>query len=150
MRVGRVGDEVHLEFAAEEAGLIAVLAHQFADVVRDPEAGDAPLLAALFPDAYRDDADAAAEFRRYTRDELEQRKVEATESIASTVREGLVVLDLDVVATWARALTAIRTMVGTRLGIRTDDDEPREGALADIYAWLGELQWVLVDILEGA
>ena len=148
MRISRIGTRVHLEFEAEEAGLVTVLAHQFADVVRDPELDDAALLARLFPDAYLGDADAASEFRRYTRGELEQRKVEAAEQIAGTAHEGLVVLDADAVGTWARALTSIRMMVGTRLGIREDGDEPPEGPFADIYHWLGELQWVLVDALE--
>jgi hypothetical protein len=150
VRISRVDDELHLEFEAEEAGLVTVLAHQFADVVRDPELDDAPLLALLFPDAYRGDAEAASEFRRYTRDELEQRKIEAAESIAGTAHEGLVVLDAERCETWVRALTGIRMMVGTRLGIRADGDEPGEGPLAEIYHWLGELQWVLVDGLEGA
>lgn len=149
MRIARETDGLHLEFTAEEAGLMTVLAHQFADVVREPELDDVPLLAALFPDAYRDDPDAASEFRHYTRDELEQRKIEAAERIAATAQEGLVVLDADAVATWVRALTGIRTMIGTRLGIRTSVDEPAEGVLTDIYHWLGELQWVLVDTLEG-
>jgi len=148
MRITRAGAQVHLEFEAEEAGLVTVLAHQFTDVVRDPELDDAPLLAQLFPDAYRGDADAASEFRRYTRGELEQRKIEAAERIAGTAHEGLVVLDADAVSTWVRALTSIRMMVGTRLGIREDGDEPPEGPFADIYHWLGELQWVLVDALE--
>jgi hypothetical protein len=151
MRIERAGDgAIRLELEAEEAGLLTVLAHQFADVVRDPELDDAPLLAALFPDAYRDDADAAAEFRRYTRDELEQRKIEAAEHIAGMAREGVVELDADAVETWVRALTGIRMMVGTRLGIRADGDEPGEGPLAEIYQWLGELQWVLVELAEGA
>jgi hypothetical protein len=149
VRIERVGSEVHLDFTAEEAGLMTVLAHQFADVVRDPELDDAPLLALLFPDAYRDDHEAASEFHRYTRGELEQRKIEAAEQIAGTAQEGRVVLDADAVATWVRALTGIRTLVATRLGIRTAEDEPPEGPVTDIYHWLGELQWVLVDLLEG-
>ena len=35
--------------------------------------------------------------------------------------------------------------MATRLGIRTAEDEPPEGPVTDIYHWLGELQWVLVD-----
>ncbi|MCS0499043.1 DUF2017 domain-containing protein [Protaetiibacter mangrovi] len=149
MMIGRADGGVRIEFAAEEAGLLTVLAHQFADVVRDPELDDAPLLATLFPDAYRDDPDAASEFRRYTRDELEQRKIEAVEAISATASEGAVLLDAEAAETWARALTSIRMMVGTRLGIRADGDEPGSGPLAEIYRWLGELQWVLVDALEG-
>lgn len=149
---------------------MTVLAHQFADVVRNPEVDDAPLLAALFPDAYRDDAEAASEFHHYTRGDLEQRKIEAAESIAGTAQEGLVVLDADAVATWVRALTAIRTMIATRLGIGvgagthlgsglgsglgasvgSGEEEPPAGVLRDIYEWLGELQWVLVDSLDAS
>ncbi|MBN9139918.1 MAG: DUF2017 family protein [Micrococcales bacterium] len=150
MRIAAAPDGVRIEFAAEEAGLLTVLAHQFVDVVRDPELDDAPLLASLFPDAYRGDAEASAEFSRYTRDELEERKIAAAERISGTAREGLVVLDADEVEAWVRALTGIRTMVGTRLGIREDGDEPDAGPLAEIYGWLGELQWVLVDTMEGA
>lgn len=139
---------IRIEFAAEEAGLLTVLAHQFADVVRDPELDDTPLLARLFPDAYRDDPEAAAEFRHYTRGDLESRKVEAAERIAATATEGWVELDPQTAAMWVRSLTDLRTMVGTRLGIRDDGDEPEAGPLADVYLWLGELQWVLVDLLE--
>lgn len=148
MRLGWVDGVIRIEFAAEEAGLLTVLAHQFADVVRDPELDDAALLARLFPDAYRGDADASAEFRHYTRGELESRKVEAAERIASTATEGWVELDAESAAMWVRSLTDLRMMVGTRLGIREDGDEPEAGPLADVYAWLGELQWVLVDLLE--
>lgn len=168
MKISREADGLHLEFTAEEAGLMTVLAHQFADVVRNPEVDDAPLLAALFPDAYRDDAEAASEFHHYTRADLEHRKIEAAESIAGTAQEGLVVLDADAVATWVRALTAIRTMIATRLGIGvgahpgsglgadlgasdgSGEEEPPAGVLRDIYEWLGELQWVLVDSLDAS
>ncbi|QEO09664.1 DUF2017 family protein [Protaetiibacter larvae] len=149
MLIDRRGEQIRIDFAAEEAGLLTVLAHQFADVVRDPELDDAPLLARLFPDAYRDDPDASAEFRHYTRDELEARKIGAAEQIAATATEGLVTLGLADAETWARSLTDLRTMVGTRLGIRGDDDEPAAGPLTDIYHWLGELQWLLVDQLDG-
>ena len=148
MRIGVIDEQIHLEFEAEEAGLLTVLANQFADVVREPELDDAPLLTVLFPDAYRDDADAAAEFRRYTRDDLEQRKIGAAERVAETAVEGTVVLDPETAATWVRSLTDLRMMLATRLGIRADGDEPGDGPLADIYDWLGELQWVLVDLLE--
>ncbi|PZQ88156.1 MAG: DUF2017 domain-containing protein [Leifsonia xyli] len=148
MRLGRADGAIRIDFEAEEAGLLTVLAHQFADVVRDPELDDVALLARLFPDAYRDDPDAAAEFRRYTRDELEQRKIEAAERIAATATEGRVDLDPDTAGTWVRSLTDLRMMVGTRLGIRDEGDEPEAGPLTDIYLWLGELQWVLVDLME--
>jgi len=148
VRLGWHGDVIRVELGAEEAGLLTVLAHQFADVVRDPELDDAALLARLFPDAYRDDPDASDEFRHYTRDELESRKVEAAERIASTSTEGWIELDAESAAMWVRSLTDLRMMVGTRLGIRDDADEPEPGPLSDVYLWLGELQWVLVDLLE--
>ncbi len=149
MRIGLVDEGVRIDFEAEEAGLLSVLANQFADVLREPELDDAALLTRLFPDAYTDDPEAAADFRRFTRDELEERKIAAVTRIAETATAGTVVLDRDTCATWARGLNDVRMMVGTRLGIRTDDDEPGAGPLADIYGWLGELQWVLVDLLEA-
>ncbi len=148
MRLGWHDDVIRIELPAEEAGLLTVLAHQFADVVRAPELDDAPLLARLFPDAYRDDVAASDEFRHYTRGELESRKVAAAEQIAATATEGVIDLDAEAAATWVRSLTDLRMMVGTRLGIREDGDEPEAGPLADVYLWLGELQWVLVDLLE--
>lgn len=149
MRLAWAEGVIRIEFAAEEAGLLTVLAHQFADVVRDPELDDAALLARLFPDAYRDDPGASAEFGHYTRGDIESRKIEAAERIAETATEGWIELDAESAAMWVRSLTDLRTMVATRLGIRDDGDEPEPGPLADVYSWLGELQWVLVDLLEG-
>jgi len=60
-----VRPERGLRFAfwgAEEAGLLTVLAHQFADVVRDPELDDAPLLARLFPECRLYDFDTFSGF----------------------------------------------------------------------------------------
>ncbi|TXK19633.1 DUF2017 family protein [Homoserinibacter sp. GY 40078] len=149
MKLANDGEGVRIRFEAAEAGLLTVLAHQFADVIRDPELDDAPLLARLFPDAYRGDAGASDEFRRYTRDELEDRKTAAAERIAQTATEGWVALDHEEAETWARSLTDLRVMVGTRLGIREDGDEPDAGPLTDVYHFLGELQWVLVELLEA-
>lgn len=148
MRIGRDEGLIRLELEAEEAGLLGVLAQQFVDTVTEPELDDAALLLRLFPDAYPGDGEASAEFRRYTRDELEQRKVEAAEQISGTAVEGTVLLDAQTSASWVRSLTDLRMMVATRLGIREDGDEPEPGPLADIYGWLGELQWVLVDLLD--
>lgn len=149
MRIGLVDEGVRIDFEPEEAGLLTVLANQFADVVREPELDDAPLLTRLFPDAYLDDPEAASDFSRFTRSELEQSKIAAAERIAETATAGSVLLDHETCRTWVRSLTDVRMMVGTRLGIRTDDDDPGESPLAEIYAWLGELQWVLVDMLEA-
>src|SRR5690606_41364362 len=102
------------------------------------------------PDAHGSGAAAASEFHRRADGELERRQTEAAEQVVGTAHEGLAVLDAEQCETWVRALTGIRTMVGIRLGIREDGDEPTEGPLAEIYQWLGELQWVLVDALEGA
>lgn len=148
MRIATTDAGIEIVFEPEEAGLLSVLANQFADVVRTPELDDTPLLTRLFPDAYQEDADAAAEFRRYTREDIELRKIGAAERLAETATAGTVVLDTETTATWARSLTDLRMMVGTRLGIEDDEDEP-EGPLADIYHWLGELQWVLIELLDG-
>ena len=39
-------------------------------------------------------------------------------------------------------------MLAERLGIHRDDDPLPENELADVYQWLSELQWSLVEALD--
>ena len=67
---------VSATFALEDARLLATLAAQIAALIadRDDNVGDTAL-ARLFPAAYRDSDADAAEFRRFTEDELADEKV---------------------------------------------------------------------------
>jgi len=129
-----------------------------------------PVLARLFPNAYRDDDQAAAEFRRFTEGSLRDGKAQAAATIIDTLEEaGLpaepgseeltidVELDRATAEIWMRALTDLRLALGTRLEVEegdedywysVPDDDPR-GQAHHIYEWLGYLQETLIHALGG-
>lgn len=138
----------------------------FSGPVDEPED---PVLARLFPTAYRHDADAAADFRRFTEGSLRDGKV----AVASTVIDALedaglpfevdddtlmidVELDEPGAMSWLKAFTDIRLALAVRLGVEDgdeefwdtlSDDDPRAHA-HDIYEWVGYLQETLVEALS--
>src|SRR4051794_5094938 len=95
-------------FTAFEADLLRSLAGQLVELLRneravvdkeaDPleamlnftgpsEPPDDPVLARLLPSAYRDDADMAAEFRRYTESDLRDGKAATAGTMIDTLEE---------------------------------------------------------------
>jgi hypothetical protein len=172
-------------FTAFEADLLRSLAAQIIELLRNESATtsheadpleqlmdfsgpttvpDDPVLARLFPTAYRDDEEAAGDFRRFTEGTLRDGKAAAASSIIDTLEEaglpaepedGLFIdveLDRPTALTWMRSLTDMRLAIATRLGVEEGDDElwasmpdddPR-AQVHDIYDWLGFLQETLV------
>ena len=123
----------------------------------DATTPDDPVLARLLPDGYRDDPDAAGDFRRFTELDLRQMKVaHARTVIASLERSGeKVTLSDDECASWLGLLNDARLALGTRIGI-TDDNHDELAAVADddprlpmlqVYDWLTYLQDSLVQVL---
>jgi hypothetical protein len=114
---------------------------------------DDPVLARLFPDAYREDQDASADFRRYTETGLREGKRAAAEVVLQTLGGGgKVVIDPDQAQAWLRTLNDLRLALGTRLDITEDTLEkmpdfdwgdPRNAGYA-AYDWLTYLQESLV------
>ena len=116
-----------------------------------------PALARLLPDAYRDDPDAAGEFRRYTEQSLRSAKQETARTVLETLpaEGGPVELSGDQAQSWLRALNDVRLTLGVRLGVteefedqwaELDPRDPRAAAL-EVYAWLGGVQESLVQAL---
>lgn len=114
-----------------------------------------PALARLLPDAYADDEEAAADFRRYTEPALRATKRTAARTALSTlVADGARVLSEDEAQAWLRALNDLRLTLGTRLGVTDDDsgetaddaDDPRGYAYA-VYDYLSWLQETLLRVL---
>ncbi|MBX3193555.1 MAG: DUF2017 family protein [Microbacteriaceae bacterium] len=138
---------IRLEFTSSELRLLRTLLEQYGEILRSEHD---PVLERLFPAAYRDDADAAAEFARYTRPGLATRKTAGAASIAAAIAgdDGAVALDDDEAAAWLPVLTDVRLILANRLGIVTDDDEVPGDELGQVYRWLGALQEHLVDALE--
>lgn len=175
-------------FSGFEADLLRSLASQIVELLhheaavpddRDPlealmdfsgptTAPEDPVLARLFPTAYADDEEAAAEFRRFTEGSLREGKARAAGTIIDTLEEaglppelaedGLTIdveMDVPTAQTWMRSFTDIRLALATRLGIEDGDeaywyalpdDDPRAQA-HDIYEWVGYLQETLVGAL---
>jgi Domain of unknown function (DUF2017) len=116
-----------------------------------------PVLARLLPDGYRDDAEAAGDFRRYTEQDLRSGKVAAARTVLATLPEegGHIQLTADDAQAWLRAINDVRLALGVRLSI-TEDFQERMGQLEPddprsayfwVYDWLTYLQETLVRAL---
>ena len=116
-----------------------------------------PVLARLLPDAYRDDPEAAGEFRRYTEPALRSAKHAAAQEMLDTLPEagGRIQLTQDQALSWLKALNDVRLALGVRLGVTEDfeeqwarlkPDDPQWTAF-EVYAWLGAVQESLVQAL---
>ena len=93
-----------------------------------------PVLARLLPDAYRDDPEAAGEFRRYTEQGLRSGKVAAAQTVLATLpaKGGQVRLGPEDAQAWLRAINDVRLAIGTLLGITEDyEDELEQASWAD-------------------
>ncbi|MFG2528104.1 DUF2017 domain-containing protein [Streptomyces sp. NPDC048516] len=148
-----------------------LLASIFNDGPSEPPAD--PVLARLFPDAYGgpdlvpddDVRAAAAEFRRYTENDLRARKredalalIRALDGLAPAGDSALLRLDPGECRRWLGALNDLRLAIGTRLEVtdeedggellRLPDSDPRK-PMVMAYLWLGGLQETLVESLMG-
>ncbi|MDQ6934103.1 MAG: DUF2017 domain-containing protein [Actinomycetota bacterium] len=174
-------------FTAFEADLLRSLAAQLVELLRNetatPKNADPlenlldfsgptnepedPVLARLFPTAYPDDEEAAADFRRFTETTLRDGKAASAATVIDTLEssglpdepeDGLFIdveLEPDAAMRWLRSFTDMRLAIATRLGVEEDDEEfwdslPDEDPRApvyDVYQWIGYLQETLVAAL---
>ena len=147
---------VLIQFNATERRLLETLLAQYDELVHDQlvdsDLADDPALARLFPNAYPDDAEAASEFRRYTREGLVEHKSANSGLMAAALMSadeaGRLTVDRDDAERWLPALTDLRLVLAERLGIRHDNDRLPNSDLADVFSWLGELQWAMVEALD--
>lgn len=189
----RKSDRVIATFSGFEADLLRSLASQIVELLRNERAEPAPptadpfealmaefsgattipedpVLARLFPTAYLDDDESAADFRRFTESGLRDGKAAASGMIIDTLEEaGLpselteegLMIDVELTRpeaeTWMRAFTDIRLALATRLEVEADDedywhslpeDDPRAQA-HDIYEWVGFLQETVIEALTS-
>lgn len=171
-------------FTAFEADLLRSLAGQLIELLRNEVAQiqpedpleqmldfsgpttepEDPVLARLFPTAYPDDEESAADFRRFTERDLRTTKAEGAAAVIDTLEaaglpeqpeDGLFIdveLDPRLARVWMRAFTDMRLAIATRLGIEEDDesywagldDEDPRAQVHDIYEWVGYLLETLV------
>ena len=159
--------ELRLEAVEREAlgdllgQLRAVLAVEDEERATDPlaelvgieptaERPDDPALLRLLPDAYADDVDASADFRRFTERSIRSEKVArcdaALRTLANPADPGRIRMDTADAAAWLGTLNDLRLVLGTRLGI-TQEDEDAGTQRPAVYDWLTWLQSTLVETL---
>ena len=116
-------------------------------------APDDPSLERLFPPAY-DDRRRDAEYRRLMAEELMDGRRQAFDVMEATA--GQEKLSAAEAEAWLRALTDLRLVLGTRLGVRDDTfaegldlADPRAPELA-VYGYLSWLQEMLVEAVSEA
>jgi hypothetical protein len=120
---------------------------------------DDPVTARLFPDAYRDDDEAARDFRRFTGEELRAEKSANAQLLLGSLPEGggSITLDEDACSAWLGALNDARLALGTSLDVNENTNyeltsleasEPRAQRLM-VYLWLGELLESLLFAISG-
>ncbi len=147
----RRGDDLLLDLPEHEARLLGDLVAQLVTVLEGGDPGD-PAVARLLPSAYPDDEEAAAEFRRFTSDDLTARKLanawRVLDDVATPTAERL---DAAGQQSWLRTLTDLRLVLGSRLGVTADgpapSDDPHVVVMHDVFDWLGYLQESLVQTL---
>lgn len=130
-----------------------------------------PALARLLPDASRQDAQVAAEFRRLTQDDLRATKVAGLDLLVRTLtvpppgdRSDRVLVRVEDAGRFAAAITDVRLVLAERLGLRTDADaealhaelaaprrrrdrDSHRRALGEVYDALTWWQETLMDVL---
>lgn len=161
-----------LELEEVEVALLQSLARQLIDFVGpevnpdddplaalvgiDPDATtpEDPALLRLLPDAYRDDPDAAGQFRRFTERDLRERKSNDARAVLAALAGDPREVEIrgDEVSAWLGFLNDTRLTIGTRLEITEEnhdalaslpDSDPRAG-LFQVYDWLTFLQESMV------
>jgi hypothetical protein len=122
----------------------------------DPLAPSDPALARLLPDAYRDDDQAAGEFRRLTESSLRRDKVSSAERLLAALPAdgaGEVRLDPETTESWLATINDVRLALGTRLEVTEEmaepDPEDPDAPAYVVYLWLTELQGVLIEVADG-
>ena len=95
---------------------------------RAPEPPDNPIAQRLLPDGYRDDPEAATEFRRYTDDALRASKLADAQVMTAGLEaaaadpNGRIEIDIEEADHWVRAMNDLRLALGVELGI-TDEQQ---------------------------
>jgi Domain of unknown function (DUF2017) len=145
--LARGGYRLHL--SAGERDVLRELCQELRGLV---EADDASV-GRLFPAAFRDDAEASAEYDQLVHGELVSGRLAALRTVDQTIEADQ--LDEEQLAAWCGALNDLRLVLGARLGVtedtyeeELDPNDPRAPELA-VFGWLTWLQGSAVEALAS-
>ncbi|GAB2735457.1 DUF2017 domain-containing protein [Sinomonas soli] len=122
-----------------------------------------PALARLLPNAFKDDPEAALDFRRLTERSLREGKAGALRAASLSLESRHLVLDAAAAQHWSTALNDVRLVLASRLGIRSEEDAEKVHAITDwsaaedveaylalVYNFVTWLQTTLVEAMLDA
>ncbi|MGZ0067299.1 DUF2017 domain-containing protein [Microbacterium sp. Yaish 1] len=146
---------------AAEADYLRELVDQYLELVAAPEDPRDPAAKRLSPDAYPDDADAAAEFRELTRDDVAATRAADARLVLATLTRTAedrsadgasgdeLTLDPPEQTAWLRTLAGLRLVLAERIGISDESIMPVGDPRFDVYEWLGYRQEMLLQALDS-
>jgi hypothetical protein len=141
------GDGFTLRLPIAERELLASLPGQLVELLDEGDDED-PAVARLFPDAYSAaDADLAEEYRRLMNDDLRDRHRAALETLAAGAHAEHVSAE-DLYA-WMTALTQLRLVIGTRIGVTEEWEPDEDDPAAGVYGYLSWLQEQVIAALSS-
>lgn len=139
------GDGYRLALREDERALLERVLPGFRDLLLEPEHAD---LRRLFPPAHPDDERRQEEWDELMSGQLLESRFDALDVVQRTLDAER--LDPDQLAAWARAINAVRLVLGTRLDVSEDDPSPSMASPAhELYAWLSWLLDGAVQSLSG-
>ena len=139
--------EYQLRLPAPERELLRSLPSQLRDLLD----ADDPALVRLFPPAYTDDPAASEEFRGLMHEDLIAGKRSALDVLEKTVDAERV--SEEEIGAWLSCLNDLRLVLGTKLDVTEDMDEPLDpgdprAAAFGLYHYLGFLEEHVVEALS--
>jgi hypothetical protein len=146
--------DFELRIPRAERDVLRELPGQLLELLDDGDPANDPALRRLYPSAYLDDPEAAAEFDGFVRDELTAQRKTAIDTMARTVDAAKV--SEDELLAWLAAVNDLRLVLGVRLNVTEEsrpedfsDDAERERSFA-VYAYLSYLEEEMVDALSAS
>ena len=144
-RVKRVrGGRFTLRITGAERDVLRLLPAQLRQLMTGQDAGANPDLRRLFPTAYPDDPEKAAEYDAMVRDDLVAERLAAIDVMERTIDSDR--LSEEELLAWLSSINDLRLVLGTRLDVAEDlseldltPDDPRAESLA-LYAYLSLLE----------
>ena len=144
-RVKRVrGGRFALRITGAERDVLRSLPAQLRQLMTGQDAGANPDLRRLFPTAYPDDPEKAAEYDAMVRDDLVAERLAAIDVMERTIDSDR--LSEEELLAWLSSINDLRLVLGTRLDVAEDlseldvtADDPRAESLA-LYAYLSLLE----------
>jgi hypothetical protein len=154
VKVTRRKGRLRLHLDRVEVTLLSGLLDDLDEVLGGAAGEPDPVLARLYPAAYRDDEEAETEFRMLTEAGLRSDRADRIEACRAELANGgpIDLSDPDAGQRWIKLLNDLRLTAGTRLGITEDDQpdfDPYDPAAGPrvAYYWLTAVQDALVRAL---